>query len=219
MLKVENLYFSYNDNLNLLQDLNFEILKNEKVAFIGNIDDGTTVLFRILSKLEDYTIGKISYNDINLKSISIDKDISIAYLPTDPIFFKNKSVIKNLEYVLCIRNLTKEKIDLKIENALKHFDLKSIKDKKIKNLTKFERIKTALARIYLRNIDLFLIDNLFVNLTLEEDNRILEYLKFLLNQNSNSIFLLATKNENLAKSLCNKLIYLNAGSITKIVTI
>ncbi len=60
-IKVKNLYKSYGD-LQVLEDVNFEIEKDDKIAFIGLNGAGKSTLAKILAGKIDYDKGRVEVN-------------------------------------------------------------------------------------------------------------------------------------------------------------
>lgn len=81
-------------------DINLKIEENEKISFVGSEDSGKTSLIRILSKLENFTSGEVYVNQTPLKKVNFKSDLSVGYLPVNPIFLKKKTVEQNLKYIL-----------------------------------------------------------------------------------------------------------------------
>ena len=75
-LTVKNVDFVYpftKDDKKTLQDLNFEIRKGEKVAFVGYNGAGKTTLIKLLMRLYDPTSGEILYNGRNINEFAPEK--------------------------------------------------------------------------------------------------------------------------------------------------
>ena len=75
-LTISNLNFVYpftKDDKKTLQDLNLEIRKGEKVAFVGYNGAGKTTLIKLLMRLYDTTSGEIFYNGRNITEFAPDK--------------------------------------------------------------------------------------------------------------------------------------------------
>ena len=75
-LTISNLNFVYpftKDDKKTLQDLNLEIRKGEKVAFVGYNGAGKTTLIKLLMRLYDTTSGEILYNGRNITEFAPDK--------------------------------------------------------------------------------------------------------------------------------------------------
>lgn len=71
-LRLENVSFSYNKNVNALSNISFSVNTGEKVAIVGPSGAGKSTLVNILTKLWDYDDGDVLIGDINYKNISPD---------------------------------------------------------------------------------------------------------------------------------------------------
>lgn len=213
MISIKNLYVSFTKEYDALHNINLEIEKGEKVAIVGEIESGKTTLLRVIAKLEDYKKGEIYINEDNLQKIDYKTDVSLAYVPQMPVFMENKTVLENLQYVLKIRNYDMATINYKILSALSNFNLEHLKNIKIKSLNRYQKILIQLARISMRKADIYLIDDILQDFSQSEQEQILEYLKMLIEENSESTFLFAITNEKYAKELECKIIKLDRGSI------
>ncbi|AGF47927.1 thiol reductant ABC exporter subunit CydC [Candidatus Kinetoplastidibacterium crithidiae] len=76
ILSVENLSFSYHSDRTLsfsdyvLKDLSFDLSIGEKIAIVGPSGSGKSTLLSLLIRLEDPTIGSISFGGCNIKESS-----------------------------------------------------------------------------------------------------------------------------------------------------
>ncbi len=61
VFKAENLYFSYDDETDVLHDLSFEIKKGETIALVGLNGSGKTTLVKLLINLFSATKGKLYF--------------------------------------------------------------------------------------------------------------------------------------------------------------
>ena len=74
-IQISKLNFSYsNSSKNILSNINLDINKGEKIAFVGTSGSGKTTLTNLLLKFYDFNDGDIkidnnSYNKINTNSI------------------------------------------------------------------------------------------------------------------------------------------------------
>ncbi len=211
MITIKNLYLKFIREYFALYDINLKIAENESVAFLGESESGKTSLIRILAKVEKMTSGEVYIKDIPLKKINYACDISVGYLPEKPVFFEKKTVYENLKWALKVQKTKKLEIESKINDALMNFQLESLKDVKIKQLSLYEKYLVSLARLSFRKLDLLLIDDIFVNLDSNQQSDIKEILKkFFVGK---CTFVLATSNEEIAKSLCKKWVRFQSGSI------
>ena len=213
MISIKNLKLGYIREFYALYDINLEIQKGEKVAILGQEDSGKTSLLRVIAKLQKPTSGEITINEIPLNKINFAVDLSVAFLPSHPILFENKSVRKNIEYVLNIRQIPKEELLNLTDAILKDFALESYAKSKVKYLCLYHKRLLQFAMLSIRKkIDLLLIDDIFVGLNEKERKNIYEIAKSFIKHEDTTV-LFATKDENIAKDLCSKIVKLHLGSI------
>lgn len=212
MIKVNNLYLGFNKEFYALYNISLNVNKGERVALIGEKDSGKTCLLRVLAGLENFNQGEVYVNNISVKKINYKTDCNMAYIPKSPIVMNNKTVKENLEYVLKIRKTDQTSINFKVLTALKTFDIESIKDVKVKNLSEFQKMQLQLARASLRTVELYLIDYILEDFTKSEKEKLLNYLEVLVKDNS-ATFVFAFKNEKTAAKFDARIIKLKYGSI------
>ena len=76
LYKLNNINLNYNlngNNIKVLENINFEIKKNERVAIIGESGSGKTSLLMLMSGLEQPTSGSIVFDNQNFSEISEKK--------------------------------------------------------------------------------------------------------------------------------------------------
>lgn len=213
MIEIKGLSLSFTKEYYALYNINLHINENDRVALFGDSESGKTTLLRAIAGLEHYHMGEVFLKGINLKKIDFSKDISLGYISHKPVFFNNKTVFDNLIYVLKIRHIDETNAKIKINEALKHYQIETLANIKIKALSHFQQILVQFARISLRKIELYLIDNIFENLTKKEEEILVNYALEL--QKEPSTFLVATNKVDLAKTLTSNSIKLKFGSIVE----
>lgn len=213
MISIKNLYLKYIREYYALFDINLEIADGEKVALVGGEDSGKTSLIRILSKLENFTSGEVYVNQISLKKVNYKSDISVGYLPVNPIFLKRKTVEQNFLYILKTRKINKSKAESIINKVLIDFNIEKYKYSKIEDLSLYEKYLISIARLALRDLNLILVDNIFENISTEERNNIIEIIKekFIVNNELTSV--IATSSLEIANKLSDRKIYFKSGSL------
>ena len=213
MIEVKGLNLAFTKEYYALYNINLNIEKGEKVCLLGDTLSGKTTLLRVLCGLEAYKEGTVYLKEKNLKNIDFEKDIELGYISHKPVFFNNKTVYENLYYVLKIRHIDEVNIAIKINEALKNYEIESLAHLNIKVLSPFQKILVQLARVSLREIELYLIDNIFTNCTLEEQQILTKYMLEL--EKKDATFVIATSSKDLAKKLSTRIIHLKYGSIEK----
>ena len=165
MILVKNVYLSYTKEYYTLNNINLEVNKGEKVVLFGEKESGKSSLIRVIAGLEKPTKGNVYLDNTDISKVDFKNGLSLGYIGSTGVFLNNKSLKKNLEYVLKIRKEQKEVITSRVANALIKYNMENIADTKVKNLGRFEKLKLSIARLSLRKVDLFLIDDIFENLT------------------------------------------------------
>ncbi|PPE06559.1 ATP-binding cassette domain-containing protein [Mesoplasma corruscae] len=192
-LKINNLKYSI-ENKQIINDLSFDIKKNEKILIIGESGAGKSTIFNILMKrVKDFS-GQIYFNDnkkINYNEIN-DRSLFqfIDFLNQHPLFFND-----TLKNNLTLFDDTIEENDilnaLKKTNMFKWFekngsDLNMMINSENKNISSGEMQRLSLARVLLRNKDLLFLDEVTANLDID-NRRLIE--EIILNSDKTILFI------------------------------
>jgi len=215
MIKVRNLFVKFTKEFYALYDINLDVENSERVAIVGERDSGKTTLLRVIANLEKFSKGEVYLQGTDVRKIDFKRDLSVAYVPKLFVFKENKTVYENLEYVLKIRNIDKSAINLKIVSVMQRFYIEGIRNVPIKNLTSYQKTLVQLARICLRKIDLYLIDDILSGLDNVEQEKIVELLKDMIEDNSNATYLFAFNNDHYAEIFGCRIVRIKSGSIVK----
>lgn len=96
-LKIENLFFSFPGQDHLLNDVNFEINKNECVGIVGESGSGKSTLGQILQKFYPYNNGNVTINnEFELRNIELVKWRNIIGVIPQEIIVFNGNIIDNI---------------------------------------------------------------------------------------------------------------------------
>lgn len=99
-VKFEHVFFCYNENIEVLRDLNFEILPKEKVALIGLSGAGKTTIVNLISRFYEATSGRILIDDIDIRDVSLASLRKQIGLVTQELILFNDTVRNNIAYGL-----------------------------------------------------------------------------------------------------------------------
>ena len=214
MISFVNVFVKYTKEFYALSNVTLTANKGEVVGLLGPKDSGKTCLLRLLAGLEKADKGEIYVKDIPIEKLDYKSDISMGYIPYKANFFDKKTVYENLKYVLDIRNVDKNALEETINKAIIDFRLESIADQKIYKLSLFQKYLASIARLSFRKLDVVLIDNIFEELDPAETKELIKlFKKYFVNKNT--VVLLATSDENIAKSIATRTVCLEYGVITK----
>jgi ABC-type multidrug transport system fused ATPase/permease subunit len=109
-IKLENISFQYNENLpNILDGLNFNIYKGEKIAIKGETGSGKTTLVNIISGLFEPSHGKVFIDDVLINSKNLKNwQKNIALVP-QAVFLNDATIIENIAIALDVNSIDIEK--------------------------------------------------------------------------------------------------------------
>ena len=193
-LKFEDVSFSYNDSSEIFKNINFEILKGDRVGIIGESGVGKTTLANLIIGFLSANLGKILVNDIE-----VDKDLKswnkmISYIPQDGFLFggniKTNITLeesdKTINFDKLNSSIKKSKIDFedKIENIVNK-DLTDGGD----NISGGQKQRVSLARIFYFDSEIIILDEP----TSALDSKTEDYIISALNEieNDKTIFVIA----------------------------
>lgn len=177
-INVGNLYYSYDKDIKVLNNINMRICNKSLTAIVGSSGCGKSTLAAILSsKIDDYS-GNVFLNDLNIKSI--DKDSiyrNICVVNHDSYIFggtvKDNLLMGNslVSEQQMISVLTKVNLwgYLKEENGL-YTKVQT----KGSNFSGGQRQRLALARALLLDCSVYIFDEITSNVDVESENIIMD---------------------------------------------
>lgn len=99
-LEINNIGFSYNGQINAVNNLSLKIMAGEKIAIVGHNGAGKTTLIKLLLGLYDPQVGCISYNGQNINQFNrehyknkfrlVSQDNNLYALPFGDNIFMDK---------------------------------------------------------------------------------------------------------------------------------
>jgi len=95
---IQNIYFSYVKNKNIIKNITLSIKKGEKIAFIGESGSGKSTLVDIIMGLYQPNLGIIKVDDIEITSLNMKSwRKKIGYIPQD-IYLFDGNVAQNVAF-------------------------------------------------------------------------------------------------------------------------
>lgn len=160
-ISVENLSFSYGEG-DIIQGLDLEIKKGQKVALVGLSGSGKSTLINLLLGLYQIEKGDIKIDGLSLKEMTLQSLRSRFALVSQDIFLFNDTIKNNL----CLNGeYTDEEIHKALEVAYALEFVKKLPDgintivgDRGLRLSGGQQQRITIARAYLRNADIYLFD-------------------------------------------------------------
>lgn len=176
-IKIFDLSYKLNDKI-ILDSINFEINKGDKIAIIGHNGSGKSSLLKCILKYNTSDI-QMFVDDVNIQNIS-EEDFKnlFAYVSQSSSLF-NESVMYNIKYT------NKKVYEEQIYNAANHLTVhESIM--RLKNgyhtlcgengsaLSGGERQKISILRAYLKNAGILVLDEATASMDIKSEHNIFE---------------------------------------------
>ena len=216
ILKIENLNLEIG-TVKILKDISFTVQKKEIIALLGPSGSGKSSLLKSINMLNTPRCGQIKYHNNDIQEISpMALRKKIGYVLQKPTLFGN-DVMENLKYPC---ELHQKVFDINlVEFYLKKVNLKpDILEKKPNELSGGEQQRISLVRTLLLEPEIILLDE--VTSALDEDNTLLieELIKYENENNELTVIFISHNNEQ-AKRLAQKVIYMEEGVIKEFTTV
>lgn len=177
----DHVTFSYDNDKNILEDMNLEFNNNEKVAFIGRTGVGKSTLFKLLVGLLKPNSGMILLNGVDVYEIdNREKRKIFGYV--DQTFFTVKGTIKD-QITLYDDTITDDQINYAINYAglsefvnSQKYGLDTIVTKDV-FFSKGEEQLFNIARSIVLNPPILILDEITANLDSITEEKIVNVLK------------------------------------------
>ena len=180
-IELKNVSFTYNDDTKVLKDISFTANQNEVTALVGMSGCGKTSILRLISRLYDYDSGKITIGGVDIKDIStksLFKKISIVF--QDVTLF-NTSIKEN------IRIGNKKATDKEVKEAARLANCEefinrlpngydTVIGENGATLSGGERQRISIARAFLKNAPIIILDEIAASLDVDNEKKIQESL-------------------------------------------
>lgn len=184
-IDLKNVSFSYDKQTNVLDNITFTANQGQVTALVGVSGCGKTSILRLISRLYDYDKGKIEIDGIDIKSIStksLFENISIVF---QEVTLFNTSILEN------IRIGRKNATDEEVKNAARLANCEEFINKLDKGYDTFigengaelsggERQRLSIARAFLKNSPILILDEISSSLDVENEKKIQESLSKLI---------------------------------------
>lgn len=176
-IELKHVSFAYNDDTQVLEDVSFSANQNEVTALVGMSGCGKTSILRLISRLYDYDKGTIKIGGVDIKQVStksLFEKISIVF--QDVMLF-NTSILEN------IRIGNKKATDEEVKRAARLANCEEF----IENLPEGyqtvigengatlsggERQRLSIARAFLKNAPIIILDEIAASLDVENEKKI-----------------------------------------------
>jgi tungstate transport system ATP-binding protein len=188
-----------------------ELQGGKTVVLLGVNGAGKTTLMRIMAGLENPDGGHVYYNNKPISSGELRK-VSTLVFQKSAMFSTN--VFNNLAYGLRIRNVPKEEIAEKVAAALQIVRLSGFEKRKAKRTSGGEQQRIALARAFLLQPHIMLLDEPTANL--DPNNAMIIEKAIVSQKGPDRIIVIATHNLAQARRMADQIVHIHNGEIVEV---
>ncbi len=181
-LHVDKLSFSYDKNINVLNDISMHASKGEIVGIVGKSGCGKSTLLKLLLRFWQKDTGNISYNNIDIEDINTNSLLSNVTMVSQVTYLFDTTIEENLR--IAKADATLEEIQDACRKASIHDFILTLPDGYQTqvgalgdNLSAGEKQRIGLARAFLRGSSLILLDEPTSNVDSINEGIILKSLK------------------------------------------
>lgn len=198
-----------------LDNVSFNLRKNEFVSILGHSGSGKTTLLNIIGGLDRYDSGDIIINDISTKKYT-DRDWdsyrnhSVGFVFQSYNLIPHQSVLSNVELALTISGISSKDRKERAAKALEEVGLKDHLHKQPNQLSGGQMQRVAIARALVNEPDILLADEPTGALDTDTSWQIMDLLK---NVAKDRLVVMVTHNPELAREYSNRIIELKDGQI------
>ncbi|ADU92222.1 ABC transporter ATP-binding protein [Taylorella equigenitalis] len=216
-IEFKNVSFSYSEDTKVLDNISFTAKQNEVTALVGTSGSGKTSIFRIISRLYDHNSGEILVGGVDIKEISTQSLFNYISMVFQDVTLFDLSVMDNIRI---------GKIDASDEEVIKAAQLANCMDfiEKLPDgfntkigengaeLSGGERQRLSIARAFLKNAPILLLDEIASSLDVDNEKKIQESLNKLIE--NKTVLIISHR----LKSIQNvdKIVVINDGTVERI---
>lgn len=180
ILETRDLKYTYPDGTVAVQNLNLEIKKGKKVAFVGQNGSGKSTLFLLLNGTLKPSQGEVLFHGVPFKYDSkslrdIRKSVGIVFQNSDDQIFA-PTVYQDVAFGPANLGYSKERVDTCVQQALEYVGLSRLKDKPPHHLSGGQKKRVAIAGIMAMEPEVIILDEPLSNLDPAGADEIMELL-------------------------------------------
>ena len=215
LIHFKNVDYVYpKSNISAVKNLNFEIKKSEKIAFVGNVGSGKTTILKILCGILIPKVGEIYIDDVSFKEIDwFNFRKSISYVSQNVFLFSD--TIKN-NISLHNPKIGDSKIITLLKKLAIYDEILSFEDGINTHvgeggitLSGGQKQRIALARALISKPKILILDDALSKVDSDTESKIID---FVLNEFEDSTIILSSNRLSIL-STCSNIFVLKSGEI------
>lgn len=217
-VEMKNISFTYPESKEtVLEGLSLKIKQGDRVAIIGNSGMGKSTLINVMQHAYEPQKGQVIINGKDVRNISLKSlKQNITYINQHPVFWRHKTIKENLMI------FNPKATDVEVYNALQSANLleeltqkeKGI-DSKVTALSAGQKQRLALARAFLRQTPIIIMDEPTANLDTHSQTKVLAAIKNLSKDKKHKPTVIFASNVPAEIASANRILLLENGKIVE----
>jgi ABC-2 type transport system ATP-binding protein len=215
VIETSNLVKKYGDKL-AVSDVSFDVHAGEVFGFLGPNGAGKTTTIKMIVGLLQPTSGSVRVDGFDVQVQSLQAKAACGYVPDTPNLYPKLSARELLRFVGDLYELPRQKVDERIEELLRLFDLTEAQDDMIDSFSHGMKQKTALAAALIHDPRVLVLDEPTVGLDPKSARLIKDMLRQIADRGS-AVFL-STHILEIAERMCDRIGIINKGELVAVGT-
>jgi len=220
IIAYRDVYFRYDaDEGWVLNGINLEVIKNEKIALVGSSGAGKTTLVNLLPRFYDIEKGAILIDDLDIRDLKLQDLRGLMGIVTQEVILFNETVANNIAYGRADYTLEQIEWAAKLANASEFIQqmpkgYETIIGERGTRLSGGQRQRLSIARAILKNPPILIFDEATSSLDSEAEHLIQEAIENLMKDRT--VLIIAHRLSSVINA--DKIILLDEGKILDIGT-
>lgn len=209
MIQVDNLVKTYGERF-AINNISFKINKGDVVGLLGPNGAGKSTTMKIITGFMSPTSGTATVCGFDVFENPLEVKKRIGYLPENPPLYLDMTVEDYLKYVTELKLVPEKDCAANIESALEKTQLKDVRKRIIKNLSKGFKQRVGIAQALVSNPEILILDEPTVGL----DPKQVAEIRDLINElKGHHTIILSTHILSEVQATCNKIIIIHQGKL------
>lgn len=162
-VEFKDVTFAYEESKNVLNNISFKANENELTAIVGNSGGGKSTITKLIAGFWNVSNGEILIGKTNLNELPLKQNMELVSYVSQENFLFNKTILENLK--MAKEDASMDEIEEACEKASCYNFIKSLPNgyetivgKGGANLSGGEKQRIAIARCFLKNSPIVLLD-------------------------------------------------------------
>ncbi|ECI4532308.1 ABC transporter ATP-binding protein [Salmonella enterica subsp. diarizonae] len=184
-IELQHVSFAYDENNQVLKDINFTANQNEVTALVGMSGCGKTSVLRLVSRLYDYNSGEIKIGGHNIKDISTKSLFNKISIVFQDVTLFNTSIMENIRLGKTTASDEEVRHAARLANCEEFINrlpdgYDSVIGENGAILSGGERQRLSIARAFLKDAPIIILDEIAASLDVDNEKKIQDSLNKLI---------------------------------------